>query len=244
VNAEYGPTCDTPVVRASMIHRWEDLTFLHWRFEPEQVQRLLPPGLTVETFDGAAWVGLVPFHMRVGLPGIPSVPWLSRFAETNVRTYVRAPDGSTGIWFFSLDAARLGAVVTARATYRLPYFWSKMSIAHDGPDVAYSCERRWPGPKGASSTVGIEIGAPFAPSELTSLDHFLTARWRLYSAPHSGLRRAQAFHEPWPLHRGRVLELDDHLITAAGLPAPVDEPIVHYSPSVKVRIGWPRRTAR
>jgi uncharacterized protein YqjF (DUF2071 family) len=244
VNAEYGPTCDTPVARASMIHWWEDLTFLHWRFDPEQVQRLLPEGLTVERLDGAAWVGLVPFHMRVGLPGIPSVPWVSRFAETNVRTYVRAFDGSTGIWFFSLDAARLGAVVTARTTYRLPYFWSQMSIAHDGPNVAYSCERRWPGPKGATSKVGIEIGAPFAPSELTSFDHFLTARWRLYSAPRSGLRRAQAFHEPWPLHRARVLELDDHLITAAGLPAPADEPIVHYAPAVRVRIGWPRRMTR
>ena len=82
-------------------------------------------GLTVETMDGSAWVGLVPFFLRVGLPGVPSVPWLSRFAETNVRTYVRSRDGARGIWFFSLDAARLGAVVTARATYRIPYFWSK-----------------------------------------------------------------------------------------------------------------------
>ena len=83
-----------------------------------------PTGLTVETLDGGAWVGLVPFFLRVGLPGVPSVPWLSRFAETNVRTYVRSADGARGIWFFSLDAARLGAVVVARSTYRLPYFWS------------------------------------------------------------------------------------------------------------------------
>jgi uncharacterized protein YqjF (DUF2071 family) len=119
----HGPSCRVPVDRASMIHRWEQVTFIHWRFDPEVVQRLLPSGLTVETFDGAAWVGLVPFYMRVALPKSRSVPWLSRFAETNVRTYVHGADGTSGVWFFSLDAARLGAVVIARKTYRLPYFW-------------------------------------------------------------------------------------------------------------------------
>jgi uncharacterized protein YqjF (DUF2071 family) len=240
----YGPSCDTPVRHASMVHWWDDLTFLHWRFDPGAVQRLLPRGLTVETMDGTAWVGLVPFFMRVGLPGVPSVPWVSRFAETNVRTYVRGDDGATGIWFFSLDAARLGAVITARSSYRLPYFWSTMSIKHRDATVRYSCERRWPGPRGARSRVGIEIGAPYATDELSDLDHFLTARWTLYSAPRSGLRHARAFHDPWPLHRGRVLELDDGLVVAAGLPAPTEDPIVHYSPAVEVRIGWPKRIGR
>ena len=69
-----------------MVHWWDELTFLHWRFEPVAVQRLLPPGLEVETMDGSAWVGLVPFFLRVGLPTVPSIPWASRFAETNVRT--------------------------------------------------------------------------------------------------------------------------------------------------------------
>jgi uncharacterized protein YqjF (DUF2071 family) len=240
----YGPVCDTPVARAAMVHWWDELTFLHWPFDPADVQRLLPRGLTVETFDGSAWVGLVPFFLRVGLPGVPSVPWLSRFAETNVRTYVRSADGTNGIWFFSLDAARLGAVVVARATYRLPYFWSAMAVEHRGSTIEYSCRRRWPGPRGAVSRAVIEIGERFEPGELTERDHFLTARWGLFSAPRSGLHHARAFHDPWPLHRGRALELHDELVVAAGLPAPVDEPIVHWSPSVEVRIGWPGKLAR
>jgi uncharacterized protein YqjF (DUF2071 family) len=236
----YGPVCDTPVQHASMVHWWDDLTFLHWRYEREVVQRLLPEGLTVETYDGTAWVGLVPFAMRVALPRGPSVPWLTRFPETNVRTYVRARDGSRGIWFFSLDAARLAAVLTARTTYRLPYFWSHMSIEHAASTVVYSCERRWPGPT-ATSKVAVEIGGPFDSSELIELDHFLTARWRLYSASHGRLRRAQAWHEPWPLQHARALAVDDGLVVAAGLPQPEGDPLVHYSPSVKVRIGWPSR---
>src|SRR5688500_17571459 len=156
-----------------MVHWWDELTFLHWRFDPSDVQRLLPAGLSVETFDGTAWVGLVPFFLRVGLPAVPSVRWLSEFAETNVRTYVRGPDGTSGIWFFSLDAARRGAVVPARATYRIPYFWSQMAIDHEGDVVRYRCRRRWPGPVGAASDVAVRIGPPFAADEL---DHFLTAR--------------------------------------------------------------------
>ncbi len=240
----YGPVCDTPVERAAMVHWWDELTFLHWRFDPDDVQRLLPEGLTVETFDGDAWVGLVPFFLRVGLPAVPSVPWVSRFAETNVRTYVRSTDGARGIWFFSLDAARLGAVVVARATYRLPYFWSRMAIERSGSTISYRCRRRWPGPRGASSETVIAVGEPFAPDELGELDHFLTARWALFSAPRPGLRKALASHEPWPLHRAHAVRVDDELIVAAGLPAPSGEPLVHYSPSVEVRIGWPKKIGR
>jgi uncharacterized protein YqjF (DUF2071 family) len=240
----YGPDCDMPVGRAVMVHGWDELTFLHWRFEPAAVQRLLPDGLTVQTADGSAWVGLVPFFLRVGLPRVPSVPWGSRFAETNVRTYVTGPDGAQGTWFFSLDAARLGAVVVARSTYRLPYMWSQMAIERSGSTISYRCRRRWPGPRGARSEVDVEIGERFAPEELTGLDHFLTARWALYSAPRSGLRIAPAEHDAWPLHRARATHARDELVAAAGLPQPEDDPIVHFSPRVEVRIGWPTRVGR
>ena len=85
----YGPACNTPIPRAALRNWWEGVTFLHWRYEPDLVQRPLPPGLEVETFEGAAWVGLVLLRMGVGLLGLPPVPWLLRFPETNVRTYVR-----------------------------------------------------------------------------------------------------------------------------------------------------------
>jgi uncharacterized protein YqjF (DUF2071 family) len=238
----HGPVCDLPVVNAAMVHWWQQLTLIHWRFDAHAVQRLLPAGLTVETFDGSAWVGLVPFYLKVGVPRVPSVPWFSRFAETNVRTYVRSADGTSGVWFFSLDAARLGAVVVARATYRLPYFWSEMTIERTGSTITYRSNRRWPKPAGHSRAT-VEIGEVYAANELTELDHFLTARWALFSAPRSGLHHARAFHDPWPLQRARLTHLDDTLVTAAGLPSPLGEPLLHYAPSVEVRIGWPGRVS-
>jgi uncharacterized protein len=233
-------TVDRPIMR----QRWERLTFLHWSFDPSAVQRLLPAGLEVETFDGAAWVGLVPFFMRVATGADRGAPWASYFCETNVRTYVRDGEGRSGIWFFSLDAARLGAVAVARTTYRLPYFWSSMRISGTGDEVSYSCLRRWPGPRDATSQVRISIGDPFGAGELDEHDHFLTARWILFSVAGARYRFARACHQPWPLHRAQARVVDDRLVAAAGLPQPQGPPLVHYSPGVDVRIGRPEKPAR
>jgi len=254
-HAGYSGTCPFTVDHPVMRQRWERLTFLHWSYDPADMQRLLPGGLTVDPLDGAAWVGLVPFFMRVHTPGDRGVPWVSNFCETNVRTYVRDRDGRTGIWFLSLDAARLGAVAVARASYQLPYFWSSMRLtgplpAHDpagsaGPaadqEITYSCRRRLPGPLPAASQVRVRAGVPYQPAELGDRDHFLTARWVLFSVLAGRQFFARAEHPPWPLHRAEAVSVNDSLITAAGLPAPRGEPLVHYSPGVNVRIGRPER---
>jgi uncharacterized protein YqjF (DUF2071 family) len=225
-----------------MVHRWERLTFVHWSFEPEVVQRLLPPGLTVDTFDDRAWVGLVPFHMWVAPPRVPALPWLGRFCETNVRTYVRDRHGRTGVWFCSLEASRLPAVVAARVTYRLPYYWASMRLQDTSPGrLRCTTRRRWPGPRGTGSTVVVRPGEPIAAQDVTQLEHFLTARWRLFSrAGNDRLRYADVDHAPWPLQRAELERCDDNLMTAAGLPEPDGVPLVHYSPGVEVRIGPPR----
>jgi uncharacterized protein YqjF (DUF2071 family) len=242
VGVELTGTCPLEVARPVMIHRWLQLTFLHWSYDAEAVQRLLPPGLEVETFEDRAWVGLVPFRMWVAPPRSPALPWLSRFPETNVRTYVRDRHGRSGVWFFSLEAARLPAVVAARVFYRLPYYWASMRVVAEPDRLSYTTRRTWPGPRGAGGRVVVRPGEVVPAQQVTQLEHFLTARWRLFSHASSGtLRYADAWHEPWVLHRAEVEQCDDTLVAAAGLPAPVGEPLVHYSPGVEVRIGLPHR---
>ena len=222
-----------------MYHRWDKLTFLHWPYPAETVQALLPPGLTIETYEGKAWVGLVPFLMEVNrregrLPG-----WPFRFPETNVRTYVTGPSGERGVWFLSLDATRFGAVPVARSTYRVRYFWSRMSVSMSGRSITYSSRRRWPGRAGAITQVTVDIGDPYQPSQLTEFDHYLTARWVMYGTWDDNLLIAYASHEPWPLQRASV-EWTDQLLVANGLPPPSGEPVAHWSPGVDVIIGYPR----
>jgi uncharacterized protein YqjF (DUF2071 family) len=240
VNSTRLGVCPFEIDRPAMLHRWDSVTFLHWSCPPPVVQQLLPPSLSVDTFDGRAWVGLVPFFMEVTVPHVPVMPWVSRFCETNVRTYARDASGRTGVWFLSLDAARLGAVVTARATYRMPYFWSAMRLTRTASTIAYSCARRWPGP-GARSEVVVDIGEPYAAGELTALDHWLTARFLLFSMTGRRQRIARASHRPWPLHRATARAWRDELVAAAGLPAPAEPPVVHYSPGVDVRVGRPEK---
>jgi uncharacterized protein len=225
------------VARPLMYHQWRQLTFAHWRYPPELVRPLVPAGLTVETFDGSAWVGLVPFLMTgVRAPGVPALPWLSRFPETNVRTYVRDERGRSGIWFLSLDAARLAAVLGARASYWLPYFWSDMSTTEAAGRWEYRSQRRWPAP-GARCRMAVRVGAALAEAERDELAHFLTARHRLFTVIAGRLAVAEADHPPWPLRHAELDRCEQTLLQAAGLPAPDTAPLLHASPGVSVRVG-------
>src|SRR5437868_9026117 len=126
-----------------MLQNWPQLTFLHWRYPADAVQKLVPRDLRVETCGGSAWVGLVPFIVRdLRSPRVPALPWISHFPETNLRTYVQSADGTPGVWFFSLDADRLAAVVAARLTYGLPYKWADMTVASEGSRIRYTGRRR------------------------------------------------------------------------------------------------------
>jgi uncharacterized protein len=227
------------VARPLMYQSWNWLTFLHWAYPPATIQAILPEGLTVDEYDGVAWVGLVPFEVNgLRLPMMRAIPWISSFPETNVRTYVRDVNGDRGVWFLSLDADRLAAVVGARTGFRLPYQWAQMRLNRNRSTIQYSSQRNgMMAVCPAHSEIEIEIGEPFAPEELTERDHFLTALWRLYTRFGGGLSYVQVEHPPWPLFRARVLKLDETLLTAAGLPAPEGEPLVHYSPGVDVKVA-------
>jgi uncharacterized protein YqjF (DUF2071 family) len=229
-----------------MYHRWNRISFIHWRYPATVVQQTLPAGLTVETFDGSAWVGLIPFLMEgVRAPLTPAVPWLSRFPETNVRTYVRDSQGRSGIWFLSLDAARLPVVLAARASYRLPYFWSDMALHGAGGRIGYRCRRRTPPHRTAHCHADVAMGPPLHEAERDELAHFLTARFRLFTVVAGRLAAAEAEHPDWPLHHAELQRLDQTLVRAAGLPAPVGEPLIHASPGVPVSIGmWHWTTNR
>jgi uncharacterized protein YqjF (DUF2071 family) len=224
-----------------MVQQWRDLAYIHWRFEPAVVKELLPPGLEVDTFDGSAWVGLIPFSMRgITVPHMPPVPYFGSFPEINVRTYVRR-DGVPGVWFFSLDVNRLIPAVVARTTYLLPYCWGGASNRIEDGVLRSKVERRWP--SRAHSATAVEIGPVIPRSD--DLAVFLSARWGLYSRGFfGGLMYAPVDHEPWRLHTAHLQSIDQNIVQAAGLPAPTGEAHVMFSPGVSVRIGRPRRVGR
>ena len=223
-----------------MLHRWDDLCFLHWPYPADLVQALLPLGLEVDTFDGQAWVGLIPFRLTVTVPRVPPIPWLNSCPEVNVRTYVRGPDGGHGIWFLSLEASRLGAVLTARGMYGLPYHWAGMRLDRDETTVWYESRRRWAGRR-PREVIALALAESVPPEELTRLEIFVTARWRLYSTWRGGLALTQVEHAPWPIRRATALCVRDELFPAAGLMEPAGPPHALFSPGVSVRFGRRRQ---
>ena len=166
-------------------------------------------------------------------PFLPALPWISQFPETNVRTYVRGPDGEPGIWFFTLEAARMIAVLGARMLYGLPYHSSEMQVTMQRDSIEYRSHRET-GKRLADSRISILIGEPAPGGEMET---FLTARFRLYSTLRGQLSYADVEHDPWTLNVARARSLEQTLIESVGLPSPRGEPFVHYSHGVRTRIG-------
>ncbi|MET8176723.1 DUF2071 domain-containing protein [Streptomyces clavifer] len=235
------PDSPHPALSSLMTQSWLDLAFLHWAADPAEVAPLLPAGTVPDTLDGLTYVGLVAFRMhRVGLFRLPGLPYLGTFPETNVRLYSRDSEGRRGVVFRSLDASRLIPVAVARTMVRLPYVWSRMEVRRDADTLTYTSRRRWPGPRGAHSRIVLRTGERI--EHPSALEHFLTARWGMHTTFFGRRTYLANTHPRWPLHRARLIDCDESLVTAAGLPEPVGEPVsVLYSPGVPVRFGRPAR---
>ncbi len=227
-----------PVV---MRQEWRHLLFLHWRVSPERVQVTLPPGLTVDTFDGDAYLGLVPFTMRDVRPlWSPAVPGLSHFHETNVRTYVHASNGEPGVYFYSLDAANPVAVALARALFHLPYYFASMRIdrSPDGRTITYRSQRRHPGVKNVETLQCCTPAPGTRTAEPGTLDHFLCERYLLYSRDGDRLYSGRVHHTPYPLQDATLHGGYDALVATAGFPGVAETPPVHvaYAGGVRVEV--------
>lgn len=180
---------------------WSELLFAHWAVEPRAIADRLPRGLTLDTRDDRAWIGVVPFLMSDVAPRCcPALPGLSRFLELNVRTYVTR-DGKPGVWFFSLDAANRIAVRVARATFNLPYMDARMRWDKDhSGTITYHSSRTHRGEPSAEFEACYRSTGENFHAQHGSLEHWLTARYCLYSADRRGrLYRGEIDHEPWTL---------------------------------------------
>jgi uncharacterized protein len=218
---------------------WCDLLFAHWPVDPAALRPAVPEQLPIDTFEGRAWIAVTPFEVRgLTVRGVPALPWVSRFPETNVRTYATI-DGKPGIWFFSLDAARLLAVIGARLTYALPYFHARMAIGRGvGDAIEYATSRT--GREAALRARYRPAGDVFQARPGT-LEHFLTERYCLYTVVGGVVRRAEIHHPPWPLQPATA-EIERNTMAAPlGLDLEGDEPLLHFSARQDVLIWGPRR---
>ncbi len=228
-----------------MAQSWHDLLFAHWRVDSVLLRPHIPATLQIDTFDGQAWIAVVPFRMSgVRLKGTPALLWLSAFPELNVRAYVVA-DGKPGVWFFSLDARNPVAVAIARAWFHLPYFRARMHCEDHSSWVHYASERTHRG-----AVAGIlemkyrPAGKVFEPQPGT-LEHFLTERYCLYAAdPRGRVFRGEIHHAPWQLQLAEAEFHQNSMTEAAGIPLPSHQPLLHFARRQDVVVWNPYLLAR
>jgi hypothetical protein len=249
-----------------MLQRWEKLAFLQWRWDANEIQRKLPPGLFVDTFQGDAWLAIVPFYMRGIRPRFcPPVPGISDFLELNVRTYVHDEQGRPGVWFYSLDCNQPLAVWTARTFFRLPYQHARMEARESvlecaGPPALSESSRglehsktlsqaaeirteSWIDytchrrGKSASSRYRYQVSGDTHPAEPGSLEFFLAERYLLFAHTPRGIRCGQVHHTPYPLANVKLETWNVEPLLQAGFFDPQRPPDhVIGSPGVYVRV--------
>lgn len=220
------PLPDRPWV---MGQTWEDLLFMHWPVDPDELRAAVPPQIPIDTFEGHAWVGVTPFtvtgmHPRLTLP----LPYTARFPELNVRTYATI-DGRPGIWFFSLDTPNRAAVAAARRIYRLPYFRSQIAVRHDGDRVRFAARRTSGDAPPASIALEYAPSGPRYTAERGSFEEFATERYCLYTLNDRGeVLRGDIHHPPWPLRQAEATVAGNAMGKELGI-ALDGEPRLHFA---------------
>jgi uncharacterized protein YqjF (DUF2071 family) len=215
--------------------RWHDLLFAHWRIDVEFIRPLIPKIIEIDTFDGSAWIGIVPFHMSEVRPRY--VPVSLAFPELNVRTYVKYQEKS-GVWFFSLDAASWLSVRAAR-WFGLPYYDARMAVQVNRDVIGYESARTHRNSRPA------ELGAAYRPTSPVyrslpgTLDHWLTERYALYAAlAPERVVFGETHHVQWPLQHAEVELRTNTMAKALGIELPDAKPLCHFARYQEV-VAWP-----
>jgi uncharacterized protein YqjF (DUF2071 family) len=230
-----------------MAQRWHDLLFAHWPIAVDVLRPLIPSTLDIDTVDGQAWIGVVPFHMSGVRPrALLPVQGLSAFPELNVRTYVRPRDrrwGRPGVWFFSLDAANQIAVAIARRFFHLPYVHARMSLVSTRDTILYASERIHRDTPKATFRGSYAPAGDVAFARPGSLEDWLTNRYCLYTQDRRArLLRCDINHAPWPLQPAEA-QIEINTMTAPyGIDLPAQVPLLHFSKRLDV-VVWRLRRA-
>jgi uncharacterized protein len=223
-----------------MKQKWHELLFAHWPVSTKLLRPHIPAQLEIDTFDGEAWLAVVPFRMSgVRLRGTPALPWLSAFPELNVRTYVNCGE-KPGVWFFSLDAGNSVAVSLARAWFHLPYFRARMRCEERPGWIEYASQRAHSGAAAAMLVGRYRAVGPEFFSRPGTLEHFLTERYCLYALDGQGrLLRGEIHHPPWPLQRAEAGFDRNTMAESLGINLE-SPPLLHFSRRQDV-VVWPPR---
>ena len=219
--------------RKPLTVRVEDVCFCHWPVDSDALGRAVPAWLSVERAAGDAWITAI--HHTVAGVSTLGVDLGNPAQSVTVRTYVTGPDGQRGLYFFgafTTDPIASAAGPLLRLDYR------DGRVTRRDADGEYRTERTLDVDGRRALTVRYTPGdEPATTAPPDSLPAFFVERFRVFGdGPLGTSVVGHVGHDPWAL--GPVeANVEGDPLSALDLPAPVGEPLVHYSPGNELGVA-------
>jgi uncharacterized protein len=219
---------------------WRDLLFLHWPVDLAVLRPHIPAPLEIDTHDGAAWVSLVIFRLRVRLRWLPFLPGISDLVEANLRTYVHW-HGNPGIWFLSVHADNCLAIRLARLLTPMPYVHAVMRYQYNSRQ-GFQFEARHASTAGSLAALTFLPTGTEAKSKEHSLDEWLLERYRLFArGRRAALVQAEVAHPRWAAQSVALSVSSNDFGGEFGLDLSREPERAHFATGVKASFGAFRR---
>ena len=216
-----------PAGRWKFYQEWNDVIFLHWKVNPDQLVKYIPEELEIDLFQRDAWVSLVAFTMHNIRPRyLPSFPPISTFGEINIRTYVRSNDKS-GVYFLSIEGGKRLSCYIARWISELPYRYSSM---YRSANTYRSVNAEF------KDHLQIQFQKGEVKSDKTELDKWLTERYALFQETDTVISEFEIHHLEWPIQHVEIHKLIFDYSRFRNIISSYPD-LVHYSSGVKV-LAW------
>jgi uncharacterized protein YqjF (DUF2071 family) len=187
--------------RVFLTAEWRDLVMLNYEVEPGLLDRYVPAGTTLDSFNGRTYLSLVGFQFcHTKLLGCFPVPFHANFDEVNLRFYVRCREGSEdrrGVVFIAEVVPRRAIATVARAAYGENYRYHPMRHRIESEGLNIFAEYQWQVGNQWCRLWAQTAGIPTRPED-GSLEQFIAEHYWGYSArrTRSSLEYHVA-HVPW-----------------------------------------------
>jgi uncharacterized protein YqjF (DUF2071 family) len=184
--------------RVFLSAEWRDLVMLNYEVDPALLSQYVPPGTSLDSFQGKTYVSLVGFRFcRTKLLGRFPIPFHANFDEVNLRFYVRRKeDGEErrGVVFIAEVVPRRAIATTARALYSENYVClpTKHRIESSGTvEYLWRVDGEW-------CRISVTTSGLPRPAADGSLEQFITEHYWGYSRQQGGgSMEYRVEHVPW-----------------------------------------------
>ena len=196
---------------------WKNLVMLNYAVDGSLLERFVPAGTELDSFEGSTYLSLVGFEFnRTRIFGFP-VPFHQAFEEVNLRFYVRRTS-KRGVVFIRELVPRRAVAAIARLAFNENYSCVPMShrIETRAEGGVVEAEYAW-GSGSDRCLMRIETEGPvFLPVD-GSASQFITEHYWGYAAqPGGGCLEYEVQHARWFIQRTKRAEFSGSLARLYG----------------------------